>query len=404
MTAKPSVNIIAYTILNTTMGIINQSKYTKQLSAILGMGHGAMVCSFIVNSKAYTGGRNEYGQLCANFVTGLGTVNAIQYINAPNATTILAGKTISYISSNATTTFVIDSDGNLYACGNNGNGQLGNKTSVSVTAPINITTITGSSLYGRSISQVEINSLPTTVALDSTGNVHTWGYAPNGPGANLGYNSSTNGSNTPVNISTYGSLNSKTITMIASGSHHSVALDSTGQVHAWGHLGNDDYRVAINLSTGTQAGSISGCTIIQIRAAAGVTLALDTIGRVHFCGHNGAFSLVLGSWTSAASIACGTSHRIVLDTNGAVHAWGSNSAGQCGNGTLTNITTPVNISTISPILSTKYISSITCGDQQTYAVDNMGYVYAWGLNTNGELCDGTLTNRTSPIQTTFVPN
>ena len=43
------------------------------------------------------------------------------------------------------------------------------------------------------------------------------------------------------------------------------------------------------------------------------------------------------------------------------------------------------------------LNQIAAGQNHTLAVDDCGHLYAWGYNGNGQLGDGTTTNRSTPV-------
>ena len=109
---------------------------------------------------------------------------------------------------------------------------LGNET-IDITSEANL-------FEGKTISQISVGG-NHSLALDSEGQIYAWGYNDYGQ---LG-NGDTTSSNTPVKVDTSGVLAGKTISQISAGSDHSLALDSEGQIYAWGYnlngqLGNGD--------------------------------------------------------------------------------------------------------------------------------------------------------------------
>jgi alpha-tubulin suppressor-like RCC1 family protein len=85
--------------------------------------------------------------------------------------------------------------------------------------------------------------------------------------------------------------------------------------------------------------------------------------------------------------------------SGEAYCWGYNGNGQLGNDTLTNSTSPVKVQQATGLLAGKTITGITASNYQTCAVAS-GEAYCWGYNGNGQLGDGTTTDRKVPIKVT----
>jgi alpha-tubulin suppressor-like RCC1 family protein len=94
--------------------------------------------------------------------------------------------------------------------------------------------------------------------------------------------------------------------------------------------------------------------------------------------------------TDWASVSAGGEHTIGIKTDGSLWAWGKNSNGQLGDGTNTNRTSPVPIGTDT---GWAYVSA---GYNYTVALKADGSLCAWGANTYGQLGDGTTVDQTSP--------
>jgi len=85
-------------------------------------------------------------------------------------------------------------------------------------------------------------------------------------------------------------------------------------------------------------------------------------------------------------------HTVYLKSDGTVWAWGLNTSGQLGDGTNNNRNTPEQIGT-----DTNW-AAVSAGGYHTIALKSNGTVWAWGLNTSGQLGDGTNNNRNTPEQ------
>ncbi len=100
----------------------------------------------------------------------------------------------------------------------------------------------------------------------------------------------------------------------------------------------------------------------------------------------------VGTASNWKEIACGERYSIAIRTDGTLWAWGLNTYGQLGDGTTETRTSPVQIGPLTTW------TKISCGLNFTIAMRSDGSLWAWGLNTYGQLGDGTNINRLSPVQ------
>lgn len=124
-------------------------------------------------------------------------------------------------------------------------------------------------------------------------------------------------------------------------------------------------------------------------ALSSANLATPTIIRpdnfMNAVAYTGGTSL---SWI-AVSATASVVHAIRSD--GTLWAWGSNAAGQLGDGTGTTRSSPIQIGTSSWI-------AVSSNGSTTAAIRVDGMLFAWGDNVFGELGDNTVVGKLSPVQ------
>jgi alpha-tubulin suppressor-like RCC1 family protein len=152
----------------------------------------------------------------------------------------------------------------------------------------------------------------------------------------------------------------------------------------------------VGLGTGMQA----------VAAKGEFSCALTTAGGVRCWGANSHGELgdgttvrrpapvpVTGLGSGVKAIAPGDTHTCALTTAGAVLCWGNNTLGQLGDGTKTQRLTPVAVAGLS-----SGVRAIASGGNHTCAVTTTGAVFCWGENIAGQLGDGTTSQRSTPVQ------
>jgi alpha-tubulin suppressor-like RCC1 family protein len=103
--------------------------------------------------------------------------------------------------------------------------------------------------------------------------------------------------------------------------------------------------------------------------------------------------------TSVTAVAAGAAHNLALLSNSTVKSWGSNVYGELGDNTTTDSNVPVSVGG-----SLTGITQVSAGDNFSLALKSDGTVWAWGRNANGQLGDGTNTDRTLPVQVSGLSN
>jgi hypothetical protein len=91
-------------------------------------------------------------------------------------------------------------------------------------------------------------------------------------------------------------------------------------------------------------------------------------------------------------------HACALASGGSVRCWGINSAGELGDGTTTDRAMPVTVLGISNAVS------VTAGFERTCAVLSDGTIQCWGSNFMGQLGNGTTEDSAVPVTVSGITN
>ncbi|MFN8490070.1 MAG: CARDB domain-containing protein [Caldilineaceae bacterium] len=237
-----------------------------------------------------------------------------------------------------------------------------------------------------------------TCALTAGGGVKCWGSNAYGT---LGDGSTTDYSTTPVAVM---GLTSG-VQAIAAGFSQTCALTVNGAVKCWGYQvpggnGIDAVPIAINgLEGGVQMvapGKFHICALIR----SGVQcLGFNTSGQIGQgdddpLKHRNWYDLpvdVVGLSSGVQTVAAGFYYNCAVTTGQSAVCWGENFSGQLGDGTTDMRMRPVNVSGL-----TSGVQAIEPSYYHTCALTTDGGLKCWGVNTYGQLGDGTTTDRLTP--------
>lgn len=195
---------------------------------------------------------------------------------------------------------------------------------------------------------------------------------------------------------------------VVAGYSHSCGLSAGGAVRCWGY---NEYGA---LGDGTNINRETASTVVSLAAPAKTLVSgynhmcalLDT-GAVQCWGRNDFGQLGDGTVagknipvttvaSGVQSIAGGHHHVCVVLDTGAAQCWGYNNRGQLGDNSLVNKTVPTNVSG----LTAGTVQAIATGGFHSCAVMVAGTLMCWGLNTSGQIGDGTAVNKSVPTSVT----
>jgi len=327
-------------------------------------------------------GQNEYGQL------GDGTTTS----HSTPVDVIGLSSGVAAITAGRYHTCALTSSGGVKCWGYNAPGQLGDGTTIDHLTPVNV--------VGLSSGVTAVTTGDTNTCALTNGGVKCWGREFDEFGGSTDHS-------TPFNVSGL----SNGVIAITTGAYHTCALISSGGVKCWGWnvLGQLGDGTTTSHSTPVDVvGLSSGVTAITAGSfgwPSPHTCALISGGGVKCWGRNDNGQLGDGTTIDrrtpvdvnslnggVSAINAGGPHTCILINGGSVKCWGNNSDGQLGDGTTTNHNTPVDVVGLSG-----GVSAISAGGSHTCTLTNSGAVKCWGRNDNGQLGDGTTTNRSSPV-------
>lgn len=321
-------------------------------------------------------GTNSVGQL------GNGSQTSIP-LPAPvpvDETGVLAGKVVLGISSGASHTVALCSDGTLVAWGGNSQGQLGDGSVFNRTSPVAVDM--SGVLAGKTVIAVEA-ALSRTRVLCSDGTLAAWGDGVATPAlvvpsgelvgrkvvafwtmGSSGFAVCSDGTlvQNPFGIpglaDQSGALVGKVVNRMAIGSSHFLALCSDGSLVAWGYNQNGQ----LGVGTGPGPGPLS-------------PVLVDRSG-------------ILGGKT-VVSVAASLDRSFAVCSDGTVASWGT---GRLGNASVSASSTPVPVAGTGPT-GGKPVISVTLGNGHTLLACADGNLLAFGSNAQGQLGTGATSSQ-----------
>jgi alpha-tubulin suppressor-like RCC1 family protein len=203
-------------------------------------------------------------------------------------------------------------------------------------------------------------------------------------------------------------------TVLAAGRKHTLVLKYDGTILAGGSGGNGQIGdgtthlrtnlvsvIGISNVVGIAAGELFSYAWKSDGTAWTLAWGDNRSGQMGngTTSHQQANATQITNLTSVISMAGGEEHGLAVKSDGTVWAWGANYDGQLGDGTPGG-------SSFIPVQATNLTSvvSVAANTGLSMALKSDGTVWAWGINGNGQLGDGTKLERSIPVQTVGLTN
>ncbi len=296
-------------------------------------------------------------------------------------------------------TCALTETGGVKCWGNNANGQLGIGSTVQQSLPTDVPGLTS----GVTLIAAGDNH---TCAVLGAGGVKCWGWGTSGQ---LGQNG--NSSNLPVDVS--GLPAGVAVTSIDATYRHTCVSLADGSARCWGrnHEGQIGTGTAsttlvrtavqpVGLASGVTHVSTGGSTTCVVQDDRLKCFGLGTSGQL---GNNASVTsatpVLVADADDYAHGAVGGNHSCGLTASGAAKCWGLNQEGQLG---VNQLATALPLSRV-PLqvngLGSGQIS-VSSGIQHSCSMAADESVRCWGLNTNGQLGNGTTARSITPVLVT----
>ena len=201
---------------------------------------------------------------------------------------------------------------------------------------------------------------------------------------------------------------SSSVFLLSDGGNHTCASRGDGVLHCWGdnsqgQLGDGTTTEqhlnpvpVLSAVTGVSAGQDHTCAIIEDEGGSLLCWGWNDGGQLGDGTTTG--KLVPTPVSSLASniiaVSAGERHTCAIRGNGELLCWGDNSQGQLGDGTVTDRPVPTPVS-----VPASDIVAVSTGPWHTCAIRENGELLCWGHNSYGQLGTGTATYYPNPIPT-----
>ena len=297
-------------------------------------------------------GNNDYGQLGDGTFTGSNT--RVDVLDIEGAETIVAGAHHNCVLSG----------GEVWCWGQNSKGQVGDGTTTNRNVPVKVLDGTVDVTAGYDYS----------CAILRSGQVMCWGNNDKGQLADGGTSNHTS-----PTLSTLVTG----ISNIDAGQRQNCGLTAAGLIRC------------VNSSTSELLSDAAGSSLdVAVNRFGFTIIGLTNLGvPVQFQAGK---SEIISQLSDVKDVDSGQGHRCAMDNSGGVHCWGVNYFGQLGDDSKVGSTEPVPVKDLYGAYELAVGMNHTCVMVPSTGVGDPG-IECWGLNTDGQLGDGTYQSSDVPV-------
>ena len=338
--------------------------------------------------RAWSWGDNGDGQL------GDGTRVAR---SVPLVLSTLPG--ITSVAAGVEHSLILTADGSVQAFGYGSYGSLGTGTLDPHRSPVDVVGLPAG------ITAISVGK-DHSVALDSNGVVWAWGQNSDGQLGNGESGITALRNPVPISLANAGMPPIVQVQAATLGDH-TVAVDVNGHVWTWGETEWDQTNGPV--SSRATPGMVAGLeNIVDVAAGRKFVAAVDDAGSLWMWGYNDSGQLGDGTTvphqvpapvdtpsglTAVVDVCAGYNHVLARTATGELWAFGGNRSGKLGDGTESLALTPQHVEGLPD-----GIVACAAGDDHSLALDSSGGLWAWGSNQDGEIGDGKSDSYLSPLR------
>jgi alpha-tubulin suppressor-like RCC1 family protein len=306
---------------------------------------------------------------------------------------------LTWLSAGVWHSCALTTAGKAYCWGWGGDGQLGTSFRAFALAPIESDQSPDAVSGGYAFRQLDAGQVGHGCAVTTDSEAYCWG---DNAWGQLG-DGSTASKLAPSRVA-----GAEVYASVTAGWQHSCGLTSSGAAFCWGsnefgQLGNG------SLANSSSPVAVAGALTFRILSAGDQHTCGITADNLAYCwGLNRHGQLGDGSTTTnLAPVAVVGNHQFAVvgaggrqscgvALDGSAFCWGANSYGDLGDGSTSESSAPVAVSGGLTFATTA--GTLAMGEDHTCALTTAGAAYCWGYNALGQLGDGSVSSRLTPVR------